>query len=77
LPINGRRARKAIALAFTDRALACSDISLWKIAMLIARKRLDPVMDAPVWPRWLFSRSVTASGRRLSANIARGHLRES
>ena len=40
------RARKAIALAFTDRALACSDISLWEIAMLIARKRLDPVMDA-------------------------------
>ena len=40
------RARKAIALAFTDRELACSDISLWEIAMLIARKRLDPVVDA-------------------------------
>jgi PIN domain nuclease of toxin-antitoxin system len=40
------RARKAIALAFTHRELACSDISLWEIAMLIARKRLDPVMDA-------------------------------
>lgn len=40
------RARKAIALAFTDRELACSDISLWEIAMLIARKRLNPVMDA-------------------------------
>lgn len=40
------RARKAIALAFTKRELACSDISLWEIAMLIARKRLDPVMDA-------------------------------
>ena len=40
------RARKAIALAFTEREIACSDISLWEIAMLIARKRLDPVMDA-------------------------------
>jgi len=40
------RARKAIALAFAERELACSDISLWEIALLIARKRLDPVMDA-------------------------------
>jgi PIN domain nuclease of toxin-antitoxin system len=40
------RARKAIGLAFTDRELACSDISLWEIAMLIARKRLNPVIDA-------------------------------
>ncbi|OGA14220.1 MAG: hypothetical protein A3H33_09920 [Betaproteobacteria bacterium RIFCSPLOWO2_02_FULL_65_20] len=40
------RARKAIALAHADRELACSDISLWEIAMLIARKRLDPVIDA-------------------------------
>lgn len=40
------RARKAIALAFTEREIACSDISLWEIAMLIAHKRLDPVMDA-------------------------------
>jgi PIN domain nuclease of toxin-antitoxin system len=40
------RARKTIALAFADRELACSDISLREIAMLIARKRLDPVIDA-------------------------------
>ena len=40
------RARKAIALAFKQRELACSDISLWEIAMLIAHKRLDPAMDA-------------------------------
>ena len=40
------RARKAIALAFKERSLACSDISLWEIAMLVARKRLDPAMDA-------------------------------
>lgn len=40
------RARKAIALAFAERKLACCDISLWEIAMLIARGRLDPAMDA-------------------------------
>lgn len=40
------RARKAIALAYPGREIACCDISLWEIAMLIARKRLDPVMDA-------------------------------
>lgn len=40
------RARKAIDSAFGDRELACCDISLWEIAMLISRKRLDPVMDA-------------------------------
>ena len=40
------RARKAIEAGFADRELACSDISLWEIAMLIAKKRLDPVMDA-------------------------------
>jgi PIN domain nuclease of toxin-antitoxin system len=40
------RARKAVELAFTKRELACSDISLWEIAMLIARKRLIPVIDA-------------------------------
>jgi PIN domain nuclease of toxin-antitoxin system len=40
------RARKAIDLAFTTRELACCDISLWEITMLIARGRLDPGMDA-------------------------------
>ncbi len=40
------RAREAIALAFTERELACSDISLWEIALLIAHKRLNPMMDA-------------------------------
>ena len=40
------RARKAIALAYEKRELACSDISLWEIAMLVAHKRLDPAMDA-------------------------------
>lgn len=40
------RARKAVESGFADRELACCDISLWEIAMLIARKRLDPAMDA-------------------------------
>lgn len=40
------RARKAIDLAFTNRELACSDISLWEIAMLIARGRVKPAADA-------------------------------
>ena len=40
------RARKAIETAFADRELACSDISLWEIAMLIAHGRLDPAMVA-------------------------------
>ena len=40
------RARKAIEHAFATRELACCDISLWEIAMLVARDRLDPGMDA-------------------------------
>lgn len=40
------RARKAIERVHADRELACSDISLWEIATLIARGRLDPAMDA-------------------------------
>jgi len=40
------RARKAIETAAQDRQLACADISLWEIAVLIARGRLDPAMDA-------------------------------
>ena len=40
------RARKAISAAAATRELACCDISLWEIAMLIARGRLDAGMDA-------------------------------
>ena len=40
------RARKAIEAAAQHRDLGCSDISLWEIAMLIARGRLGPAMDA-------------------------------
>lgn len=40
------RARKAIEAAAETRQLACSDTSLWEIAMLVSRRRLDPAMDA-------------------------------
>ena len=40
------RARKAVNSGYKDESLACADISLWEIAMLIARGRVDPVMDA-------------------------------
>ena len=40
------RARKVIEAGFAERELACCDICVLEIAMLIARKRLDPAMDA-------------------------------
>ena len=40
------RARKVIDSGSAASELSCSDISLWEIAMLISRKRLDPAMDA-------------------------------
>lgn len=40
------RARKAVDQGAASQELACSDISLWEIAMLIARDRLEPGMDA-------------------------------
>jgi PIN domain nuclease of toxin-antitoxin system len=40
------RARKTIEAAAEDRDLSCCDISLWEIAMLVGRGRLDPAMDA-------------------------------
>ena len=39
------RARKAIDSGYEDENLACADISLWEVAMLIARGRVDPLMD--------------------------------
>ena len=41
-----RRARAAIEAAAASAELACSDISLWEIAMLVARGRIDPGTDA-------------------------------
>ena len=39
------KARKAIEAADQEAALACSDISLWEVAMLIKKGRLDPGTD--------------------------------
>jgi PIN domain nuclease of toxin-antitoxin system len=39
------RARDAIDGAETEGSLACSDISLWEVAMLINKGRLDPGAD--------------------------------
>jgi PIN domain nuclease of toxin-antitoxin system len=41
-----QRARKAIEEGEKEGSLACSDISLWEIAMLIGKGRLDPGTDS-------------------------------
>ena len=41
-----RKAVKAIEKGEEDGLLACSDISLWEIAILIGKGRLDPGTDA-------------------------------
>ena len=40
------QAKAAIEESFTADRLACADISLWEVAMLIARRRIDPATDA-------------------------------
>lgn len=42
----GKKAKAAIAHADDAGSLACCDISLWEIAMLVAKGRLDPGTDA-------------------------------
>lgn len=46
-----KKAVAAIAHADDNRLLACCDISLWEIAMLIAKKRIDPGTDAQTFIR--------------------------
>ena len=41
-----RMARNAVAEGTESGLLACSDISLWEVAMLIARGRIRPGADA-------------------------------
>jgi len=41
----GKMARRLIADAEASGQLFCSDISLWEIAMLVQKKRLDPGTD--------------------------------
>ncbi len=38
----GRKARELIERAQAENELGCCDISLWEIAMLIAKRRLEP-----------------------------------
>lgn len=40
-----RKARAALEQGMATGALACSDISLWEIALLAARRRIDPGPD--------------------------------
>jgi PIN domain nuclease of toxin-antitoxin system len=40
------KARKLIEKAHSDNDLACCDISLWEIAMLVAKGKLDPGVPA-------------------------------
>ena len=42
----GRKATEAIAQADEAGSLACCDISLWEIAMLVSKGRLDPGTNA-------------------------------
>lgn len=41
-----RRARAVLDEGFDAGTLACSDISLWELGMLIAKGRIDPGPDA-------------------------------
>jgi PIN domain nuclease of toxin-antitoxin system len=41
-----KKARRTLEEADLTGELACSDISLWELGMLIARDRLDPGTDA-------------------------------
>lgn len=41
----GHRARQLIAEGERGRDLHCADISLWEIAMLVHKKRLDPGIE--------------------------------
>jgi PIN domain nuclease of toxin-antitoxin system len=50
-----RKAEKAIMKGDEDGKLACSDISLWEIAMLIGNGRLDPGTDVITFLRLLNS----------------------
>ena len=43
------KAKKAIELAERQNKLFCCDISLWEIAMLIQKKRLEPGVEASVF----------------------------
>ena len=69
-------ALRAIEEGEENGSLACCDISLWEIAMLIARGRLDPGTDALSFLKLLLafrairSLSITPEIAKISANDA-------
>jgi PIN domain nuclease of toxin-antitoxin system len=44
-------AREALDRGEADGSLACADISLWEIAMLVGKGRLDPGTDSATFSR--------------------------
>ena len=64
----GKTARRVIAEAEAAGKLLCSDISLWEIAMLVSKKRLDPGTDVLTFLRLALKRVrfVCAPFRRKS-----------
>lgn len=70
----GRRARRELDAASGKGTAACSDISLWEIAMLAAKGRLDPgtdvitFIDLVVMSRNLRVLPITPEVARLSAS---------
>lgn len=64
-----RRAASAINRGLEDGSLACSDISLWEIAMLIAKGRLDPGADSNVFLTRL-TQALAVSVMPITAEIA-------
>lgn len=73
-------AKKAINKAEKMNQLSCSDISLWEIAMLIQKKRLDPGTDAQTFMRLMLEArkiqvlSITLEIAALSAAMSINHF---
>lgn len=49
------RAKKAMDKAEHKNKLFCCDISLWEVAMLIQKKRLDPGVEVPIFLQLMLS----------------------
>lgn len=75
----GRRARRELDAASAKGMAACSDISLWEIAMLAARGSLDPgtdvitFIDLVVTSRNIQVLPITPEVAHLSASYRRFH----
>lgn len=73
-------AKKAIHNMEKKNQLCCSDISLWEIAMLIQKKRLDPGTDAQTFMRLMLDArgievlGITLEIATLSASISANHF---